>query len=183
MTPAWRLCLCLLSRFRISSRLTRLVGCCVFRCLILSLSSCLRPSHRPPPFHNASTFRCTPLVWLVFALLGTSTPPSCRNSARCRLLSNPPRSVGLSHCPSSAYCTDGFHVASRVTASCASTPLVRDSAQRCLPPLPPPYPSRMTSPSPEWERGLRCPCMRLSPVRGLPRHCRCRARPLPGCGD
>ena len=49
----------------------------------------------------------------------------------------------------SAYHTNGCLVATRHTAaSCASTPLVCDSTWRCLPPIPPPYPSRMASFSP-----------------------------------
>jgi len=84
-----------------------------------------------------------------------------------------------------AYCTDGCHVASRhAVASCASTPLIRESGRRRLPPLLPPHPSRTTSPSPEQERGLpehRCFCChhgaRPLPEQGLPHHCHRRGRP------
>ena len=73
----------------------------------------------------------------------------------------------------SAFRTNGCRVASHhVVASCASTPLIRESDRRCLPPLSSPHPSRTTSPSPEREREQR-----------LPEHrcfcCRRGARPSP----
>jgi hypothetical protein len=48
----------------------------------------------------------------------------------------------------SAYCTDGC-VSRHAIASCASTPLIRESVRCRLPPLSPHFPSRTTSPSPE----------------------------------
>jgi hypothetical protein len=69
--------------------------------------------------------------------------------------------------------------------------LACDSIRRCLPPLPPPSPSRTTSPSPEREAPEHCcfGCRRgaqLLPARGLLRCCRCRghhrAHPLPARG-
>jgi hypothetical protein len=109
------------------------------------------------------------------------------------------------------YHTDGCRVASCcATASCASTPLVRDSARCCLLQLLPPHLSHMMSTSPEWEQGLPehcrfccrcsarpllarglpcrcrhrgCPCSCLSPARGLPRCCRRLSCLLPGCGS
>jgi hypothetical protein len=58
-----------------------------------------RPGALASFIHYALTFRCTPLVRLVFALIGASPPPSRRDSARCHLSSHPPHLVGLSHCP------------------------------------------------------------------------------------
>jgi hypothetical protein len=89
---------CLSSHLRLSSHLSRSVGCCVFRHLSLSLLS-PRPGALASFIHYALTFRCTPLVRLVFALIGASPPPSRRDSARCHLSSHPPHLVGLSHCP------------------------------------------------------------------------------------
>jgi len=83
--------------------------------------------------------------------------------------------VSTSDVPSAlAYRTDGCCVASRrAAASCAYTPLIRDSVRHRLLPLPPPYPSCRMSPStPEREWGLpeHCHfrCNRASPKAKLP---------------
>ena len=96
---------------------------------------------------------------MVVTLPGASTPPSRCDSAQCRLSLHPSCSVGLSHCPALWPIVRMVVMLPLVTVSCATTPLARDSIWRCLPQLPPPYPSCMTSPSPEQERGL-------------PKHCR-----------
>ena len=85
----------------------------------------------------------------------------------------------------SAYHADVCCVASHHTAaSCASTPLIRESIRRRLPPLLPLHLSSTMSPSPEQKRGLPkhchfcCPCgARSLPERGLPHHCRCHGCP------
>ena len=124
----------------------------------------------------SSTFRCAPLVWLVVTLPGSLTPPS-RLSSRLRPVTPlvTPLSFGwfVALPRDSAFRTNGCRVASRhVVASCASTPLIRESDRRRLPPLSSPHPSRTTSPSPEREREQR-----------LPEHrcfcCRRGARPSP----
>jgi len=109
--------------------------------------------------HHTSTFCRIPPFRLFFALPGASPPPSRRDSAQpplpSRLRSVLPLVATLSFgwflaLPgASAYHTDGCIVATlHTSASCASTPLVCDSTWRCLPPIPPPYPSRMASSSP-----------------------------------
>jgi hypothetical protein len=138
----------------------------------------------------SSTFRCAPLVWLVVTLPGSLTPPS-RLSPRLHPVTPlvTPLSFGwfVALPRDSAFRTNGCRVASRhVVASCASTPLIRESDRRRLPPLSSPHPSRTTSPSPEREREQRLPehrcfCCRRGarplPERGLPRRCRRRGRP------
>jgi hypothetical protein len=109
----------------------------------------------------SSTFRCAPLVWLVVTLPGSLTPPS-RLSPRLRLLTPlvTPLSFGwfVALPRDSAFRKNGCRVASRhVVASCASTPLIRESDRRRLPPLSSPHPSRTTSPFPEQEREQRLP--------------------------
>ena len=65
-----------------------------------------------------STFCQTPLARLVFTLPGTMTPPFYCDSVRFSLSMHPPCSVGVLHCPASAYPTDGCHVASHHCLLC-----------------------------------------------------------------
>jgi len=129
------------------------------------------PSALASAIHPASTFFRATLVRLVVTLPGASTPPSRRDSTRCRLSLHPSHSVGVSHCLASWSIVRMVVMLPLVTASCASTALVRDSVWHRLPPLPPPYPSRTKPPSPEREQGLpkhchfRCHCsVHLLPV-------------------
>ncbi len=94
----------------------------------------------PPPgasasdIHHASTFRCTPLAWFIVTL-AWRLPPSLvaalpgaasRRTPFVRLACRIVRRLGLSYgWPLCCHC--------HVTASCASTPLDRDSARLRLP--------------------------------------------------
>ncbi len=159
---------------------------------------------------------CAPLIWLGVAFSNASASPSCCTSTQHLGLCHSSRIHLLLHSSHLFGCRVAQHLnpylaatppGASASASCCS--LACDSVWCRLPPLPPPYSSHITSPSPEWEWGLPehrrfccrcsvrlssargllhccrchgCPCACLPPARGLPPRCPCRARPLPGPG-
>ena len=110
----------------------------------------IHPVPRPPPGDLASTITSSCLdlsSWLVVTLSGASPPPLDTTPLEATFHGT---SLVWFICPifrRLVLSTDGCCVVSpcHATSSCASTPLVCNSAWRHLPPLPPPYPSRMTS--------------------------------------
>ncbi len=138
--------------------------------------------------HNSALGRAH-LVWLVVTFSSASASPSCRTSAR---------RLGLRHSLhlnflSGPSCLVGCCNAQRLNPHLVATPpgasastscqsLTRDSIWCRLPPLPPPYLSCATSPSPEREAPEHCRfrCHHgapLSPVRGLLCCCHRRGHP------
>ena len=177
--------------------------------LLLSRDAFTSASCPASASRHTSALHCTPCVWLVVAFPRASAAPSCRTTARClslrhssciHLLSRPSCLVGC-HFPQ---CLNP-HLAATLPGALASVfcfALACNSIWRCLLPLPPPYLSLTTSPSPEQESGLpdavpvviaawgllccchscRCPHTRTLPARGFPHRCPCCVRLLPGRG-